>query len=169
MPGSTVSDEAEIALSKADAAEAEAKPAADDENEDALVDDDEEEEEEVDDNSVDAKAAEDDEFSVEDRGKDKAFKPPGPADELERKNADAAVNGRSAVAADAGNAPFSANQSESEPEVSSIRDGDTSSGEANAPSARAQTSTPSRVAVDVNDGDKVGSQSDCKTKRNRSG
>ena len=43
MPGSTVSDEEEIAISKADAAEAEATPTADDEDDDELVDDDDEE------------------------------------------------------------------------------------------------------------------------------
>jgi hypothetical protein len=158
MPGSAVSDEAEIAVNNAEAAEVEA--AADDADDDALVDTDDD----ADDEEDDAKDEDADESPIEDRGKDEASKPP-----VRRKNEEAAANGRSAVAADAGNAPLSANQSESEPVVSSIRDGVISSGATNAPSVRAQINRPSRASVDVNDGDRCGSHSDCKTRRSRSG
>ena len=158
MPGSAVSDEAEIAVNNAEAAEAEA--AADDADDDALVDTDDDADGEED----DAKDEDADESSIEDSGKDETFKPP-----VRRKNEDAAANGRSAVAAEAGNAPLSANQSESEPVASSIRDWDISFGTARAPSARVQINRPRRASVDVNDGDKFGSQRDCKTRRRRSG
>ena len=158
MPGSAVSDEAEIAVNKAEAAEEEA--AADDADDDALVETDDD----ADDDEDDAKDEDADESCIEDRGKDGASKPP-----VRRKNEDAAANGRSAVAAEAGNAPLSANHSESEPVASSIRDWDISFGTARAPSARAQINRPSRASVDVNDGDRSGSHSDCKTRRRRSG
>ncbi len=164
-----MSDEAEIALSSADAEEAE-----DDADEDALVDKDDGAEAADEAAATDADAGDAnnaDESSPEDSGSDGASKPTAPEDDAAaRKKADAAANGRSAVAVDAENAPLSANHNVFETEVSSAPfDFDISSSAAGVPSARTQINRPNRAAADCDGGARFGSQSDCNTRRNRSG
>lgn len=169
MPGSTVSDEAEIALSSADAEAAE-----DDAYEDALVDKDDDAKAADEAAVADADAGDannDDESSIDDSESDGASKPPAPEDDAAaRKNAEAAASGRSAVAAVEGKAPLSANHNVFESPVSSAPfDFDISSSAAGVPSARTQINIPNRAAADCDGGARFESQRECNTRRNRSG